>query len=88
LAGLNQIILLSSLIFTLGLVTILQDSAIQKLRSGLVIVFCSILLNFTAFSEFNAATVEGQAIGITLILFVSIHLFIQFKLGNGNDSRT
>ena len=79
---LNQITIISSLLFILGLAAIFQFRDIKRLRFGSIIVFIACIMNFTAFSNFYALSVEGQVISLLILLIMLMHLFIQKMIIN------
>jgi NADH:ubiquinone oxidoreductase subunit K len=82
---LNQIIFLSTAIFATGLAAIFQAADAVKLRHGAIIIFSACILNFTAFSNYNSLSIEGQAIGFFVLLIIGLHIFVQTKLLPEND---
>jgi hypothetical protein len=72
----NQITFLSAIIFTMGLLSLFRQGG---LKTGTIIIFLSCCMNFTGFSNFNSASIEGQIISLALVLILFLHLFIQHK---------
>jgi len=73
----NQIIFLSSFLFVIGLSALFMKTDNSTKRKGTIIIFISCIINFTAFSNFNSISVEGQVIGMLILIIAALHYFIQ-----------
>lgn len=92
--GVNHFIVITAILFGLGLYAVITYKNHVKLLSGIVMIFLSAILNFAAFSNFNGFNTEGQIIvfilsAVCLSLFIIGYIILKHKgtsaEGAGND---
>lgn len=70
-AGLNHFIVLSAVLFGLGIYTVIAHKNIVKSMAGIIMIFVSSIINLAAFSGFKNFNQEGQ-----VILFITASVCI------------
>lgn len=65
----------SAFLFIIGLAALFLKQS--TLKYGAIITFTACILNFSAFSNFNALSVDGQVFAIAVMLVLVIHLVTQ-----------
>lgn len=76
-AGINHFIFISTVLFGLGLYSIIAHRNIIKILFGVILIFTASIINFTTFSNFNWFNPEGQII----ILILSAICFLLVSIG-------
>jgi len=66
--GISHYLVISSVLFTLGVLTVLNRRNIIVILMGIELMLNSAGLNFAAFSRFVVGNSEGQAFSIFIIL--------------------
>jgi NADH-quinone oxidoreductase subunit K len=75
--GVNHFIVITAILFGLGLYSVITYKNRVKLLSGIVLIFLSAILNFAAFSNFNGFNTEGQII----VFILSAACLLLFSIG-------
>src|SRR4030095_6103626 len=78
--GINHFIFIGSLMFGFVLCIVITSRNIIKILCGIILMFLSSVLNFTAFSNFKWFNPEAQIIVLTVICLFILLLITGFIL--------
>ena len=96
--GLMHFVLLSGVLFSLGLFAVLTRRNAIMVLMGIELILNSANLNFVAFSRFGGMTLEGQAAAIFVVILAAaeaavalaivLNIYQRFRTVNVDDIRS
>lgn len=78
--GLNHFLILSGLLFSLGVFAILTRRNAIMVLMGIELVLNAANINFIAFSRYSAGTLDGQVIAIFVIILAAAEAAIALAI--------
>ena len=69
--GLNHFLIVSALLFSLGIMAVLSKRNVIMVLMGVELILNSANLNLIAFSRFTTLSLEGQMIGLFVIILAA-----------------
>lgn len=69
--GLNHFLVLSSLLFGLGLYSVLRDSNPGSALTGFVLMMSASLINILAFTKYEQLPIDGETVSILILVLCS-----------------
>ena len=96
--GLTHFIIISALLFSLGLFAVLTRRNAILVLMGIELILNSANINFIAFSRYGGATLEGQAAAVFVIILAAaeaavalaivLNIYQRFRTVNVDDIRS
>jgi len=93
--GLTHFLIVSAILFSLGLMAILTKRNIIMVLMGVELILNSANINFIAFSRFTELSLDGQMIGLFVIIIaaaeaavalaIALNVYNRFKSINLDD---
>ena len=78
--GLTHYLLVSGLLFSLGLYAVLTRKNAIMILMGIELVLNAASLNFVAFSRYSAGTIDGQMVSIFIIILAAAEAAIALAI--------
>lgn len=96
--GLNHFLILSAILFSLGLMAVLSKRNIIMVLMGIELMLNAANINFIAFSRFTVLSMDGQMIGLFIIIIAAaeaavalaivLNIYNRFKTINMDEIST